>query len=287
MTPALAVAALGGAAAEAGTRQMSIAPTPAFWLAVIGYVVAAAALLGVLSGRTGWSRGARVILLVAFLAHAGDIALRGVGQVHPAQSVREAIGFLAWILCGGYLAASVRYRLTVAGVVITPVVLCLLLAARLTPVGESTAELTALGRVHIVLATVGVGIFALASALAAIYLLEARSLKRKQFDLASLRIDHAPLEPLDRMAHHLVWTGFPIFTAAMVLGVVWMARRGDALGRPEHVLALVCWAVFAALLAARTFVGWRGRRSARLTLAGFAVALVVLGIYLLRRVVGL
>ena len=53
------------------------------------------------------------------------------------------------------------------------------------------------------------------------------------------------------------------------------------------MLALVCWAVFAALLAARTFVGWRGRRSARLTLAGFAVALVVLGIYLLRRVVGL
>ena len=37
---------------------------------------------------------------------------------------------------------------------------------------------------------------------------------------------------------------------------------------------------------ARQIYGWRGRRAARLTLAGFAAALLVLVIYLVRRMAG-
>jgi ABC-type uncharacterized transport system permease subunit len=36
----------------------------------------------------------------------------------------------------------------------------------------------------------------------------------------------------------------------------------------------------------RQAYGWRGRRAARLTLAGFSVALLVLLIYLVRRMAG-
>jgi ABC-type uncharacterized transport system permease subunit len=43
---------------------------------------------------------------------------------------------------------------------------------------------------------------------------------------------------------------------------------------------------YAALLVARQIYGWRGRRAARLTLVGFAAALAVLVIYLVRRMVG-
>ena len=45
-----------------------------------------------------------------------DIGWRGTQHVHPAESVREAIGFLAFITTGGYLLASARYRLTPGGV---------------------------------------------------------------------------------------------------------------------------------------------------------------------------
>jgi ABC-type uncharacterized transport system permease subunit len=266
--------------------MMTVPPSPAFWAAIGLYVLATSAMLGVLAGRTSWEKPAFALAALAFLAHGVDIGWRGTQHVHPAASVREALGFLAWIFAGGYLIASVRYRLTLAGVVVLPIALMLLIAARLSPVGDTSVDLSALGRIHIVLATVGVGVFALASALAGIYLLEERSLKRKDFDAIAFKTKGAPLESLDRLMHRLVWVGFPMFTIAMVLGVVWTARRGDGWGRPEHLIALVTWIVFGGLLVTRTAYGWRGRRTARLTLIGFAAALVVLAIYLVRRGMG-
>jgi ABC-type uncharacterized transport system permease subunit len=48
----------------------------------------------------------------------------------------------------------------------------------------------------------------------------------------------------------------------------------------------VTWISYAALLVLRQVYGWRGRRAARLTLAGFAAALLVLVLYLVRRMTG-
>src|SRR6185436_14641964 len=108
-----------------------------------------------------------------------------------------------------------------------------------------------LGRVHISLATIGVGVFALASALSAIYLAEDRALKKKKFDGLALKDRGAPLEALDRMSHRLIWVGFPIFTVSLVLGAVWVSRLGENLDRLEYPLAAVTWLSFALLLVAR------------------------------------
>jgi ABC-type uncharacterized transport system permease subunit len=267
-------------------RLLSVAPSPAFWVAVVLYAIAAAALLGVLAGHKKWRPIALGFVVGAFVAHATDIGWRGTLQVHPAQSVREAMGFLAWLLTGGYLLTSLRYRLTLGGVVIMPVSLVLLVLARLTPAGsEVPGDLTTLGRVHITLATLGVGLFAIASALSAIYLAENRALKKKQFDAMAFKDRGAPLEALDRLAHRLIWVGFPIFTVALVLGAVWVSRLGHSLDRLEYPLAAVTWLAYATLLIARQVYGWRGRRAALLTLEGFASALAVLAIYLVRRMV--
>ena len=265
-------------------RLLSVAPSPAFWVAAVAYVAAATMLFLVLAGNAKVRPLALALVGLAFVAHGIDIGWRGTQHVHPAQSVREAIGFLAWMISGGYLLASMRYRLTLGGVVVMPVSLVLLLVARLSPAGKSE-DLSALGRAHISLATVGVGLFALASALSAIYLVEDRALKRKKFDGMAFKDRGAPLEPLDKLSHRLVWFGFPIFTIALVLGAVWVAKLGENLDRLEYALALVTWIAFAVLLVARQIYGWRGRRAAKLTLAGFACALAVLAIYLIRRIV--
>lgn len=265
-------------------RLLSVAPSPAFWVAVVGYAAATTALFLVLAGRQKLRPLALALVTVAFVAHGTDIGWRGTEHVHPAQSVREAIGFLAFIVTGGYLLASTRYRLTIGGIVVMPVSLIMLLAARLTPAGEVPEELSTLGRIHISLATIGVGVFALASALSAIYLVEERALKKKKLDSLAFRDRGTPLEALDRTAHRLTWIGFPIFTVALVLGAVWVSKLGESLDRPEYPLAAVTWLAFAGLLLARQVYGWRGRRAARLTLVGFAVALLVLLIYLIRRI---
>jgi len=273
-------------AVPAAARVLSVAPSPAFWIALVLYLAAALAFVLGAAGRTRWSRAAHVLMTIAFVAHGIDIGWRGVDHVHPAESVREALGLLAWLLAGGYLAAASRYRLELAGAVVAPVALGLLAAARLTPAGNEPAGLTTLGRIHIMLAIVGVSVFAVASALAAIYLIEERSFKAKKLDSIAWRSGGAPLEALDKLANRLVVVGFPIFTLAMVLGVVWVSDRGGSFDRPEYGLALVTWTSFATLLATRVAYGWRGRRAARLTLIGFGAALTVLAIYLVRRVVG-
>jgi ABC-type uncharacterized transport system permease subunit len=267
-------------------RLLSVAPSPAFWVAVFAYVAATAALLVVLAGNARLRPLALILVGIAFVAHGTDIGWRGTQHVHPAQSVREALGFLSFIVTGGYLLASTRYRLTLGGAAVMPVSLVLLVLARLTPAGPPPEGLSTLGRIHISLATVGVGVFALASALSMIYLLEERALKRKRFDGLAFKDKGAPLEALDRLSHRLIWVGFPIFTGALVLGAIWVSRLGVSIDRPEYPLAVVTWSFYAALLVARQVYGWRGRRAARLTLAGFVTALLVLLIYLVRRMAG-
>ena len=274
-----------GAVVTTGERLLSVEPSPAFWTAVVMYTAASAALLFVLGGHVRFRALAITLVALAFVAHGVDIGWRGTEHVHPAQSVREALGFLSFIVTGGYLLASTRYRLTIGGVVVMPVSLVLLVIARLSPVGEASEDLSTLGRIHISLATVGVGVFALASALSAIYMVEERALKRKKFDALAFKDKGAPLEALDKLSHRLIWVGFPIFTVALTLGAVWVSKLGESLDRLEYPLAAVTWIAYAILLVSRQVYGWRGKRAARLTLIGFAAALAVLVIYLVRRMV--
>lgn len=259
--------------------------SPAFYIAAGVYFVAAVLYVGAFTNSPERITSvARWVLLIAFLAHGTDIGWRGVEEVHPGTSVREALGFLSWLLVGGYLIATLRYKLNVLGAFVAPFGVIVLAAARLTPSGDAPEGLTLLGRVHISLATLGVAIFALATAVAVIYLIEDRNLKNKHFDGILFRRGIA-LESLDKLAHRLVLVGFPIFTVAVMLGVIWVSRRSSGFNRPEYPLALITWMSFAGLIVVRTTHGWRGRRAAWLTVIGFAAAVLVFGIYLARHVV--
>ncbi len=243
-------------------------------LASAGYLV----FLAGLSDRAAiW---ARRFVGVAALVHFLEIGARGVSGLHPVSSVREIIGFAAWMLGVGFLWAQRRRKLDAVGAVVAPAVLVGLLAARLSPVVETgTAGLGVLGRIHIVLAGTGIAIFALATASSILYLLEERQLKQKRVTMIVRK--GAALETLDNLARRCVQIGFPIFTVAIVTGAMWSARLSAGY-RPEYLIAGVAWSAFAAVLIARLTAGWRGRRAALLTIVGFSAALAVLGVYLLR-----
>jgi ABC-type uncharacterized transport system permease subunit len=236
------------------------------------------AYLGGLSERVAvW---ARRTMVTAFAANTVEMAAHGFAGLHPVSSVREAIGFAAWLLVGVYLLAQLRRRLDAVGAFVAPVALVLDIAARLAPgADDGVVGLGVLGRVHIALASFGVSVFGLATAVAVLYLVEERQLKRRKF--SSIVRKGPALETLDNLGHRCVQVGFPIFTVAMIAGA-WWGTRLDAGLRPEYVIAGVAWVAFAALLIARVTAGWRGRRAALLTIVGFTASLVVLGVYLAR-----
>jgi ABC-type uncharacterized transport system permease subunit len=255
-------------------------------LATLGaYALAAGVYLAFhIRRRPALSRIGRVLLAVGWALQVVDIGLRCMRGLHPAYSTAEAMAFIAWAIAGGYLIASLRYRLDVAGAFVVPAALVLLLLARVVPADES-APPGSLGVVHVGLATLGVATFALAAAIETVYLMQARKLRHKKLD--GFRSGNAPLDTLDRLAARCVSIGFPVFTLALVTGAVWVARLGlinDARGatlRPEYLLAVGSWLAFGVLLVARAGAGWQGRRAAWLTVGGFTgVMLVVLGYFL-------
>jgi ABC-type uncharacterized transport system permease subunit len=253
------------------------------------YALAAALYLGFHLGfGQAAGRAGRVALAIGFGVQLVDIGVRCVRAQHPLVSISEAMAFIAWLLVGGFLLASLRYRLHAAGAFAVPVVLVLLVLARVVPADETAPPMISpLGTVHIFLATLGVATFALAAVLAVVYLLQERRLKRKRYD--KLRPENAPLDTLDRLAARCVSFGFPIFTLTIITGALWVARlgllRSGQAMRPEYLLTVIAWAVLGVLMLARLMVGWRGRRAAWLTVGGFSVAALVLVGYFLRHTV--
>ena len=256
-------------------------------LEIGAYALASALYLGYLLGfRATADRAGRIVLALGAAVHLYDIGVRCVHGQNPISSTPEAMSFIAFLIVAGYLAATLRYRLTAAGAFAVPAALALLVLARVVPAEVGTPTMGPLGRTHIFLATLGVAVFALAAVLELLYLVEDRQLKRKQFRRVMGR--GTPLETLDRLALRCVSIGFPIFTIAIVTGAMWIARlgivhRSGAL-RPEYALAIATWVAFGILLVARVGAGWRGRRAAWLTLGGFGGAALVVMVYILRAV---
>lgn len=228
-----------------------------------------------------WGRRA---FILGFVFHFLDIGVRCFHLQHPLSSTPEAMAFVAWLIAVGFLIASVRNRMSATGAFAAPTVLVLLLLARVLP-QEGPAKTVGgpLPTVHVLLSTVGEALFALAAALAAVYLIQERRLKRKDF--ARMKTG-APLETLDRLAARCVSFGFPIFTLAIVTGAVLVARLGVVRSggaiRPEYAVAIASWLAYGVLLVARRGAGWQGRRAAWVTLGGFAGALLVLVAYFFR-----
>ena len=264
------------------------------WHAVGAYAIAAALYLAHIVGlRRGAENAGRALLAIGVALHFADIGVRCYQGTNPISSTPEAMSLAAFMIGAVFLLTSLRYQLTAAGAFAVPAVVALILLARLAPVEASVAvevapeQIGRLGQAHILLATLGVAVFAFAAVLAVVYLFQDRSLKRKQLDRVVAR--GTPLETLDRLAHRCVSIGFPVFTLAIVTGAIWVARLGVLHGRgsfrPEYLIAVGTWIAFAVLIIARVGAGWRGRRAAWLTLGGFGGTALVVAAYFIRHAV--
>jgi ABC-type uncharacterized transport system permease subunit len=254
---------------------------PLFPATLALYAVSCAMYLAhLMAGSAGLARAGRVALAAAFASQAIDIGWLCTHGQHPAVNAREALSFAGWLICGAYLLASLRIRIPVVGALVVPVTMVLDVAARLSPSREAMHGVSPLGLVHIVLATAGVALFAVAAGGAVIYLVEERNLKAHR---AGRLFKRGPaLETLDALNRRCVTFGFALFTVAMITGAVWAVQLHATVFTPQYSIAVAAWIMYAVLLVARVTAGWRGRRAAIMTIGGFATSLTVLLIYFVR-----
>lgn len=258
-----------------------------FYVTAAAYVVASALFLRFLFRGTG-ERGERIapwILAVGAFTHAAQIVVGSlVLRVCPVEGIHFPMSVAAMLMCVAYVVVRRRYRLEVAGAFVAPLALTSLLASRFVGGGAEPGAgvKSLLLPFHVFVNLGGIALFALASSAAALYLVQERRVKQKRIDGVSRRLP--PLDALDKAEHRFLLAGFPLLTLGIITGTVW-ARRVE-MGAPGEVLravfGYVTWIVIAGVLFLRASSGWRGRRAAYGTIAGFSLAVFVLLIYLVR-----
>jgi len=217
--------------------------------------------LGAFADLTAW-------LALAFLTVA--LITRTIATGHgPFANMYEFLIAFGWGTLAVYLYFQHRYRLRALAVIVLPIALALLAyattipdtAAPLVPALQNNLLLT----VHVAVAIIAYGAFAVAFAAAFLFMIQPRG--------GSSRLP-AP-ELLDEISYRSVLIGFPFLTLTIVLGALWAEVAWGKYWSwdPKETASLVTWLICGAYLHARVVRGWRGDRAAWLLVAVFVATL--------------
>lgn len=238
-------------------------------------------------GTDGVDRGLRFALLGAAV-HLSALVLFAVAhRTLPLVGLGPASSTLALVIALLVLAAAVsREEARPAVLFVLPLTMLLLgqaVTVGLDPAVHTTAFRGPWFVVHVGTVFVGYAALALASAAAAMYALQFRSLKSKDFGRSFGFLPS--LDVLDRMNRTGLAVGFPALTLGLVAGWSWTLTYGPGwdFGNPEVVFGALTWIVFLGAVVARASRGGRGERAAYATVAAFTVTA---GSFLLLRLLG-
>ncbi len=247
------------------------------WPALAGYLEAAVAYVGdgmrpgrlsrfaIWGVRIGWL--AQTALLVAQAAQA---------EGFPWGTWAGSLNLFVWLVVGTYLIWGCRAPFRLLGLVVMPLAAVLFAVAWLSG-GAGDGGRSELGDLflafHVGLILAAFAGFTLAAGLAGLYLWQERRLKAHAPGVLRQR---APSQmALDALTGRTILVALPALTLGLAVGLARLGSEGggfDAL----MAVALLTWAAYAAFLFLRYEAGWRGRRTAYLALAAFALVAVAL-----------
>jgi ABC-type uncharacterized transport system permease subunit len=260
-----------------------------FFATSVAYLAAAVLFLGFLAGAKGVSASARfapVLLGIGAAMHGAHIYVASeVAHVCPVVGIHSAMSVVSFFLCCVYLALRSRWRIDVLGAFVAPLALSSLLASRFVGGGDiapGPAVKNALLPLHVTTNMAGVALFSLACGAAITYLVQEKQVKKKKLEGVFQRLP--PLDSLDRAEHKLLLWSFPLLTVGIVTGAFWTKKLevAGALAALHAAFGYGAWVICAAVLLLRAGAGWRGRRAAYGTIAGFGFTVLLLVLYLLR-----
>ncbi|KQV25719.1 MULTISPECIES: c-type cytochrome biogenesis protein CcsB [unclassified Microcella] len=128
--------------------------------------------------------------------------------------------------------------------------------------------------IHVLVATLATGFFAIGAGLSIMQLLRSRAAASKAEGLRFVQTLPGA-SALESLAYRVNVVGFVFWTFTLIAGAIWAER---AWGRywgwdTKEVWTFIIWTLFAGYIHARATRGWRGDRSAWLAIIGFSAVI--------------
>jgi cytochrome c-type biogenesis protein CcsB len=215
-------------------------------------------------------RWGSILLINAFVFLTGALGFRWIAAGHgPFSNMYEFSLAFVWGTLASHLYFEFRYGLRSLAILAIPVCLAMFAYAATLP-SEIDPLVPALQNnlllsVHVAVAIVAYGAFALSFAAAVLFLLNRRD-----------RIAWLPKQAmLDEVGYKAVMFGFPLLALVVILGALWAKVAWGQYWSwdPKETASLVTWLIYGGYLHARVVRGWKGNRSAYLLIGGFAAVL--------------
>jgi cytochrome c-type biogenesis protein CcsB len=233
---------------------------------------------GSTAGGRRYERVAFALTILAWIIHVASIVLRGIAAGHvPWSNMFEFACLGTALMVAVFLAVQLWRDVRFLGAFVTGLVVLLLgLAAvnfyvPITPLPPALQSVWLV--IHVFVATLATGFFAVGGGLSIVQLLQARRESGRSGPAVLKALPTS--EALEMIANRLIIVGFAFWTFTLMAGAIWAER---AWGRywgwdTKEVWTFIIWVVFAGYIHARATRGWRGNRSAWLAIIGFAAVL--------------
>jgi cytochrome c-type biogenesis protein CcsB len=269
-----ASAAQGASAASTGSRGTAVLDRP----------VVSAREKDAGSGGTRYQKAAFALTLLAFVLHMGAVVTRGLAAERVPWSNMFEFGLTATAMAVmTFLLVQIWRDVRFLGAYITGFALLALGVVTVnfyvdvvpTPPALQSAWLV----IHVLVASLATGFFAIGAGLSIMQLLRSRAAASKAEGLSFVRTLPGA-STLESLAYRVNVVGFVFWTFTLIAGAIWAER---AWGRywgwdTKEVWTFIIWVLFAGYIHARATRGWRGTRSAWLAIIGFSAVLFNYGV---------
>ncbi len=217
------------------------------------------------------------LLLAGFLSHTASIVIGYAQKGHiPVSNLPETLSFAGWAVAGVFLLLHYRYNLKILGVYAAPFVALVMVIVPLLP--KTPTETPAVFKsfwlvAHVTAIFIGEAAFALAAGAGLLYILQDNAIKTKRSRFFFKRLPS--LDLLDSTGYACIVVGFCLLTLGLITGLVYAKSFWGRFWSwdPKEVWSGIAWLFYAVLLHGRLTIGWRGRRSAIMAIAGFGLLL--------------
>ena len=248
-----------------------------YLLSFLGYLLFAASR----SNRLGTASTS--LLVIGLVIHSVGLVLRwlethqtGYGYV-PLSNMYESLVFFSWTIVLIYLILEFKYKQKIIGVFVTP--LAFLTIAIISIIPSVSPKITPLMpalqsnwlTIHVTTCFFGYACFAISFGISVLYLF--REKEERQNGGKGSWLPATPI--LDEVNYRVIVIGFPMLTLGIVTGAAWANYAWGTYWSwdPKETWSLITWFIYAAFLHARITRDWRGRKTAALSIFGFAAVL--------------